>query len=166
LTFIRYFFIFVFIDTAVYFKFLEKLKEFNLKQKNENQSVLDESLESVVKLATIQNEEIIDSGTINTFISLLHWPDSIVFPVLDIARLAVLQANVNDKLCTDEFFELLKQHLRKDAMAANQMLTFRLLANMFLHETGEKLCLRYKNDLLKFILHLTSPLNKNTQVYT
>ncbi|XP_011499197.1 PREDICTED: phospholipase A-2-activating protein isoform X2 [Ceratosolen solmsi marchali] len=142
----------------------EKLKEFNLKQQSEGQSVLEDKLESVIKLALNENQEIIEAETINTLMTLLRWPDSFVFPILDIARLAVLQATVTDKLCTDEFFHLLERHLSKDAIAANQMLTFRLFANMFVHDVGERLCLRYKNELLKFIPDLTSPANKNTQI--
>ena len=117
-----------------------------------------------MKLAENQNREAVDSGAIDTLISLLNWPDSIVFPVLDIARLAVLQKNVNDKFCTEENLNIIKRHLKKEAIASNQMLTFRLLANQFCHENGEKFCLQHKNDILKSIMNLPSLGNKNNQV--
>lgn len=142
----------------------EKLKEFNAKQAIEGQGLSDEKLEAVVKLTANGNKTIADVESINTLMSLLQWPDSIVFPVIDIARLAVLQPSVNDKLCSDKLVNLLKRHLSNSAMAANQMLSFRLLANMFAHEAGEKLCLRHNKDLLTSILELTTPVNKNTQV--
>lgn len=51
---------------------------------------------------TSQNQDAIEAGAITVMRSLLNWPDDIVFPVLDIARLAVLHKNVNEKFCTEE----------------------------------------------------------------
>ncbi|OXU21298.1 hypothetical protein TSAR_011566 [Trichomalopsis sarcophagae] len=65
-------------------------KEFNSKQQAGVQSLPEGKLESVVKLATNQNQEYVQAGSISLLSSLLSWPDPIVFPVLDIARLAVL----------------------------------------------------------------------------
>ena len=142
----------------------DKLKEFNSKQEAGLQNILESKLESVVKLATNQCQEAINAGAINDLVSLLSWPDTVVFPILDVARLAVLQKNVNDKLCTDDLLNLLRRHLTKGAVAANQMLTFRLLANMFNHKAGEELSLCHKNELLKAVLDLPSLGNKNNQV--
>ncbi|CAB0033096.1 unnamed protein product [Trichogramma brassicae] len=96
--------------------------------------------------------------------ALLSWPESVVFPVLDVARLAVLQKPVNDCLCTDNLIKAISQHLEKDAIEANQMLTFRLLANMFVHPQGEKLGLKYSGEIFKAIMHLPSLRGKHTQV--
>ncbi|XP_001606082.1 phospholipase A-2-activating protein isoform X4 [Nasonia vitripennis] len=142
----------------------DKLKEFNSKQQAGVQSLPEGKIESVVKLATNQNQESVQAGSISLLSSLLSWPDPVVFPVLDIARLAVLQKNVNDQFCTEDLLHLVKRHLKTDAVVSNQMLTFRLLANMFCHEKGEKLGLQHRTDMLKAILDLPSLGNKNNQV--
>lgn len=145
-------------------KIAGKLNEFNSSQEVGLQSI-PVSMDLVVQLATTNNQEVIDAGLIDILISLLSWPTSIVFPVLDVARLAVLYKNVNDTLCTDKLISLISPHLEKDALESNQMLTFRLLSNMFCHSAGEKLGLKYKNELLKAIKELPTLRGKNNQVY-
>lgn len=44
------------------------------------------------------------------------------------------------------------------------MLTYRLLANMFCHEAGEKLGLQYKDELIESIIKMCPQGNKNNQV--
>ncbi|XP_058792749.1 phospholipase A-2-activating protein isoform X2 [Phymastichus coffea] len=139
---------------------LGKLKEFNAKP--EVQCLAEDKLESIVKLATNAHQEALMSGAISYLMSLLNWPDEFVFPALDIARLAVLQKSINEQFCTDEFLSLIGRYLQKQS--TNQMLTFRILANMFCHETGERLALRCKDDVLNAILAFSSPGNKNLQV--
>lgn len=96
--------------------------------------------------------------------TLLDWPDEIVFPALDIARLAVLRGAVNESLCTEGLLQVARRHIITTAVPANQMLTFRLLANMFTHESGERLGLRHKDEVLKALLDLKSLGSKNNQV--
>lgn len=145
--------------------FLEKLKEFNAKQEISSQNVSEDKLEFVAKLANnSENQQAVVSGAITTLKILLDWPDNLLFPVLDIARLSVLHKNVNSKLCNEELFAAVKKHLQKDADPPNQMLTLRLLANMFHHEEGEKLCLRFAKDVLQAVEELSTVGNKNNQV--
>ncbi|XP_043601980.1 phospholipase A-2-activating protein [Bombus pyrosoma] len=142
---------------------LEKLKELNDKQ-SDPLKVSSDKLESLVKLAGDQAPEQLKTDTLNTLKTLLNWPDDVLFPVLDITRLAVLCREVNDVLCTEELLQIVKKHIETNALPSNQMLTFRLLANMFSHERGEKLCLNSKDEILKLLSELESLTNKNNQV--
>ena len=105
-----------------------------------------------------------DSNAVRALLKLLDWPESIVFPALDVARLAVLRKSANDNICTDEIFNIACRHLKCRSIEANQMLTFRFLANMFAHERGELLGLLHKDVVLKALIELQSLGNKNNQV--
>ncbi|CAL7942520.1 unnamed protein product [Xylocopa violacea] len=142
---------------------LEKIRELNAKQ-NDPFKVSNDKLESLVKLAGDQAPEQLKTNALTTLKTLLSWPDDVLFPVLDITRLAVLCKEVNDVLCTEELLQIVKKHIKPDALPSNQMLTFRLLANMFSHERGEKLCLNCKDEILKLLSELESLANKNNQV--
>lgn len=121
-------------------------------------------MEAVGKLTSDGVTEEFRNNGISTLKSLLDWPNDTVFPVLDIARLTVLHKEVNDQLCTEELLPVIRRHIKSDATSSNQMLTFRLLANMFQHEKGEKLCLDYRDEMLGSLLILQSLGNKNNQV--
>ena len=125
------------------------------------QRILDDKLESAVKLA---GEESVTPGAIGVLKSLLYWPSEIVFPALDVARLAILRKEVNEELCDEELMQFLRRHINENSLQANQMLSFRLLANMFAHEKGEKFGLEYRDEILKSLLNLSSLGNKNNQV--
>ncbi|XP_014216558.1 phospholipase A-2-activating protein [Copidosoma floridanum] len=147
----------------------EKLKEFNLKMAATTDKIPEERLEWVVKLATKEHEEAVQAGAIDTLMSLLNWPDSMIFPVLDITRLAVLHKTVNDKVCTDELMKSIEKHLTSSAAAANRMLAYRLLSNMFCHAKGEKCCLDNMQSHItlvkqQFPSRQPTPGNKNNQV--
>lgn len=127
--------------------------------------ITEEKLDAIRELASNQeSSEQLRNSAINILKNLLDWPDNAVFPVLDIARLTVLHKEVNDLLCTEELLRVIRRHLKSDAFSSNQMLTFRLIANMFQHEKGEKLCLDHRDEILEFLLDLRSFGNKNNQV--
>lgn len=128
------------------------------------QRIPDAKLEAVVNVARGQVQQA-DAETNSTLWTLLEWPNEFVFPVLDIARLAVLQKSPNDNLCNDNLVPVIKRHLSPDAVAANQMLIFRLLANMFNHESGEKFGLQYAESVLDVLLKLSSLGSKHNQVF-
>ncbi|XP_011697767.1 PREDICTED: phospholipase A-2-activating protein [Wasmannia auropunctata] len=141
----------------------EKLHELNAKQES-TYKVPEEKLDAIEKLMSNQITEEFRTRAIDALKSFLDWPNDTVFPALDIARLAVLHKEVNDQLCTEELLPVIRRHIRSDATSSNQMLTFRLMANMFQHEKGEKLCLDYRDEILKSLLDLQSLGNKNNQV--
>ncbi|XP_017880052.1 phospholipase A-2-activating protein [Ceratina calcarata] len=150
------------LEQANLVQILEKLKEFNGKQ-SDSLRVSEDKLESLVKLAD-QTPKQLTTDTLSILRMLLNWPSEVLFPVLDITRLAVLSKDVNDVLCTDELLQIVKKHLKPNALPSNQMLTFRLLANMFSHERGEKLCINCKDEILTLLSELKSLTNKNNQV--
>ncbi|XP_014481600.1 PREDICTED: phospholipase A-2-activating protein [Dinoponera quadriceps] len=141
----------------------DKLRELNTKQES-MYKIPEEKLEAVGKLTSDGVSEEVRINAISTLKSLLNWPNDIVFPALDIARLTVLHKEVNDQLCTEELLPIIRRHVKSDATSSNQMLTFRLLANMFQYEKGEKLCLDNKDEMLGSLLSLQSFGNKNNQV--
>ncbi|XP_057317804.1 phospholipase A-2-activating protein [Microplitis mediator] len=151
------------LEQANYAAILEKIKEFNSQLGECLQRIPDVKLEAVVNVARGQVQQA-DAETISTLWTLLEWPNEFVFPVLDIARLAVLQKSPNDNLCNDNLVPVIKRHLSPDAVAANQMLIFRLLANMFNHESGEKFGLQYADSVLDVLLKLPSLGSKHNQV--
>ncbi|KYM96719.1 PREDICTED: phospholipase A-2-activating protein [Cyphomyrmex costatus] len=142
---------------------LEKLHELNTKQENIFK-ITEEKLNAIEKFMNNQVSEEITAGAISALKSSLDWPNTMVFPALDIARLAILHKEINDELCTEELLSVIRRHIKSDAILSNQMLTFRLIANMFQHEKGEKLCLDYKDEILTSLLDLQSLGNKNNQV--
>lgn len=141
----------------------EKLHELNAKQES-MYKIPEEKLEAIQNLMSNQVSEEFRTSAISALKSFLDWPNDTVFPALDIARLAVLHKEINDQLCTEELLPVIRRHIKSDATSSNQMLTFRLLANMFHHEKGEKLCLDYRDEILKSLLDLQSLGNKNNQV--
>ena len=91
----------------------------------------------------------------------------ILFPVLDVTRLAVRNAAINSDLCSGDMGDQLIGHLRRflsDSVTANQMLSIRILCNMLLHPEGEALALRHKDFLLSVLFELTPPFSKQMQV--
>lgn len=142
---------------------LDKLRELNSRQ-NDDSRLPEERLQSIAMLIREDACGELNSDAISTLSLLFKWSDDTVFPVLDITRLAVLQKEANDSLCTDELFETIQKHIKPNANPNNQMLVFRLLANMFSHEKGEKLCLSHKDDVLVQVLQLDSLGTKSNQI--
>jgi PUL domain. len=92
----------------------------------------------------------------------------ILFPVLDVIRLAIRNAAINSALCSgdmgDQLIGRLQHFLLSDSVAANQMLSIRILCNMLSHPDGEALALRHKDFLLSVLFQLTPPFSKQIQV--
>lgn len=147
-----------------------KLHELNSKYldpKQENiYKIPDEKEDAIKELMKNFNQvsEEVRTNAISALKSLVDWPNDTVFPVLDLVRLAVLHKEVNDQLCTEELLPVIRRHIKSDAFRCNQMLTFRLIANMFQHEKGEKLCLDCKDEILKSLLDLPSLGDRQNQV--
>lgn len=89
------------------------------------------------------------------FIFLLVFKD-ILFPILDITRLAVRNKHVNDMLCSNNLImDKLLPHIYGVENSTNQMLAFRCLCNLMHHEKGELLVVKHYEDFLKFIHNLS-----------
>lgn len=145
---------------------LEKLLEFNRTTGDGIHKVQESYLEGVVKLAG--PDATANPLYMQVLKQLLEWPQDIVFPVLDIVRLAVRNADINSDLCSglmgDQLIGHLQRFLVSDSLTANQMLSLRILCNMLSHPEGEALALRHKDYLLSVVFDLTPPFNKQMQI--
>lgn len=88
---------------------------------------------------------------------------------MDIMRLAIRNAAINDCLCTElddnQLFSVLEQHLVPTALPTNQMLALRITCNMMSHPRGEALVISKRHYLLAMVRQLaSSKANKTLQV--
>ncbi|XP_037117699.1 phospholipase A-2-activating protein isoform X1 [Syngnathus acus] len=98
-----------------------------------------------------------------------HWPEDIVFPVLDILRLAVRHPQVNERLCGETEGVGLCDHLlslmRPEGRAANQMLALRILCNCFSSGPGRALLMARREAVLSRAADLAAAVcNKNVHI--
>ncbi|KAG7260753.1 hypothetical protein CRUP_015132 [Coryphaenoides rupestris] len=97
-----------------------------------------------------------------------HWPEDIVFPVLDILRLAVRHPQVNERLCGEAEGVPLCNHLLSlmgpGGRPANQMLALRTLCNCFGGRQGRALLLSQREAVLGRAAELAAACNKNIHV--
>lgn len=144
---------------------LDKLQELNKKLSGGPHQVEDSVLESVVKLAEPQSQ--LDSSSTSTLLKILQWPQDVVFPVLDVARLAVRHANMNQELCDGkngkDLMAMLQLYLQP-APGPNLMLTLRIVSNMLAHAHGEALVIQNASSLLKQLDQYTPPFSKPLEV--
>lgn len=102
--------------------------------------------------------------------SSLSCPPDIVFPILDILRLAVRHPQVNESLCGGDADDgvALCNHLlslmKPQARPANQMLALRTLCNCFSGWRGRALLLAQREAVLSHAADLCSVCNKNIHI--
>lgn len=100
------------------------------------------------------------------FLSL--WTLDIVFPVLDIMRLAVRHPMVNETLCGEAEGVQLCNHLLSlmspEGRPANQMLALRTLCNCFMGRQGRALLLAQRETVLSRAADLAGICNKNIHI--
>uniref|UniRef100_UPI003AAED065 phospholipase A-2-activating protein isoform X2 n=1 Tax=Centroberyx gerrardi TaxID=166262 RepID=UPI003AAED065 len=151
---------------------IAKLKELNdgAPQKHK---LSEEVLESLDRLlvsvcGTSSSEQPPNLQQINLLWKASHWPEDIVFPVLDIMRLAVRHPQVNESLCGEEEGVQLCNHLlslmRPEGRPANQMLALRTLCNCFSGRHGRALLLAQRETVLSRAADLASVCNKNIHI--
>ncbi|XP_062142543.1 phospholipase A-2-activating protein [Drosophila sulfurigaster albostrigata] len=122
-------------DTCDAGKVLDKMKEFNNKLTSTEGKVGDELLQAVIRLT--DKSLALDPTTLEALMLLLKWPAGMLFPVLDILRLAVRH---------EAAFSLLQNshnilsHIvpQLNAAAANQLMVCRCLANALTHAAGRQ----------------------------
>ncbi|PZC79265.1 hypothetical protein B5X24_HaOG216531 [Helicoverpa armigera] len=143
----------------------DKLREFNSKVGDGLSAMTDEQLESVVKLGEMNSTY--NNETISMLKTMLGWPKEILFPVLDVTRLAVRNKEINGQIFDTThgptFIKYLLSLLAPDNLPANQMLAMRVLVNAFSDLPGEMLVLAARESLLHSLICLTH-LNNNAQI--
>ncbi|XP_071385736.1 phospholipase A-2-activating protein isoform X2 [Centroberyx affinis] len=151
---------------------IAKLKELNdgAPQKHK---LSEEVLESLDRLLVSvcgpsSSEQPPNLQQINLLWKASHWPEDIVFPVLDIMRLAVRHPQVNESLCGEEEGVQLCNHLlslmRPEGRPANQMLALRTLCNCFSGRHGRALLLAQRETVLSRAADLAAVCNKNIHI--
>ncbi|XP_037299197.1 phospholipase A-2-activating protein isoform X2 [Manduca sexta] len=143
----------------------EKLKEFNSKIGDGLSPVTDVQLENIVKLGEMNSAY--DVETVALLKKMLEWPKEILFPVLDVTRLAVRNKEINGQIFDTSygpsFVKYLLTLLKPDNLPANIMLSMRILVNAFSDLPGEMLVLAARESVMHSIICLTQ-LNNNAQI--
>lgn len=148
-------------DTGDISVVIRKLKEFNLKAGNA--ALSEEAFESISRMCNtsgaIQNVDIL--------ISLFKWNDDIVFPVLDVLRMAIRFSDNCESIFTKDdgfIMEKLKYYSNCECKSSSTMLVaFRVLCNMFIHPIGQGLIFKNRLELLENITGLNQ-VNKNIEI--
>lgn len=143
----------------------DKLKEFNSKVGDGLTAMTDEELQNIVKLG--EKNTTFNVETITSLKKMLEWPKEILFPVLDITRLAVRNKEINglifDTTFGPMFVKFLLELITPDNLPANIMLAMRVLVNAFSDLPGEMLVLAARESVTHSLFCLTQ-LNNNGQI--
>ncbi|CAH0728958.1 unnamed protein product, partial [Brenthis ino] len=143
----------------------DKLKEFNSKVGDGLSAFTDEQLENIVKLGEMNTT--FNPETVTLLKKMLEWPKEILFPVLDVTRLAVRKKEINGQIFDTNygpnFVKYLLTLLTPDNLPANQMLAMRVLVNAFSDLPGEMLVLAARESVIHALICL-SHLNNNAQI--
>merc|ERR1719414_1268426 len=147
---------------------VNKLKEFN--------SLVPESVRLedslIVELPCLATSVPPSPGPLLTALAtMLSWPDQQVFPALDLVRAVLLhpatQGLLLEKEMLDKIFSAALRNLTKEAPAPAQMLSLRILSNMFASSKGEEMLRTYRDSVLTRIFQELFPIaedNKNIQI--
>ncbi|XP_041976319.1 phospholipase A-2-activating protein [Aricia agestis] len=142
----------------------DKLKEFNSRAGN-SAELTTEQLEEIIKLGDLNT--VASEQTISLLKRILEWPKDILFPALDITRLAVRNKSVNGQLFDTsfgpKFMEFLLSLLTPDNLPANQMLSMRVMVNAFSDLPGEMMVLAARESIAHALLCLNK-LSNNAQI--
>ncbi|XP_036968357.1 phospholipase A-2-activating protein [Acanthopagrus latus] len=151
---------------------ISKLKELNGGAPQEHK-LSEDNLESLEMLLVAVCEPVSSKPPptiqqINLLWKATHWPEDIVFPVLDIMRLAVRHPLVNESLCGEAEGVQLCNHLlslmRPEGRPANQMLALRTLCNCFSGRHGRALLMAQRETVLSHAADLATVCNKNIHI--
>uniref|UniRef100_A0A1A9WEX5 Phospholipase A-2-activating protein n=1 Tax=Glossina brevipalpis TaxID=37001 RepID=A0A1A9WEX5_9MUSC len=115
-------------------KVLDKLREFNQKLPATVERVTESVLRSLLKLAEYPANT--DPTAIEGLKLMLSWPSELLFPVLDICRLALRTESIFIILKSLDFMDLILPHL--STSASNQLMIVRCFANMMNHMAGRQ----------------------------
>ena len=92
----------------------------------------------------------------------------LLFPVLDILRLAIRNQTVNQHFCNEkdgpQFLSFLLACLSPDAPAPNQMLVLRALCNCCVQTSGQSLLLSQRDNIITAIVGLKATDNKHIHI--
>ncbi|XP_063925549.1 phospholipase A-2-activating protein [Zophobas morio] len=144
---------------------LGKLKEFNGKGGDgSNESINESYLEELVKICNGPPD---DPNSFDILFKLMDWPDEIVFPVIDVVRMAVRHKKNNEVIARANNGSILEKLLsfvsENCKIANNVVVALRTLSNLLIHEYGEQLVFEHRFDIVENVTAL-GVLNKNGQI--
>ncbi|GAB0087191.1 phospholipase A-2-activating protein [Sergentomyia squamirostris] len=131
--------------TADLDKILNKLTSFNTENAPNEKKVDSRVLEKAIELAR-SDEKTFQESQITSLKSLLQWPKDILFPVLDITRLAVRNEVICKALLSLEEMKSIVECISDSA--ANQLMALRCLTNMETHQIGRDLVRQLLGQIL------------------
>ncbi|XP_066536882.1 phospholipase A-2-activating protein [Hoplias malabaricus] len=150
---------------------LAKLRELNVNAPEDhrlNGEVLNNLEKLLLMVSDSKSKDLPTAEQIGVLWRTSHWPEDIVFPVLDILRLAVRHPEVNAQLCGGMEGASLCNHLlglmSPQGRPANQMLALRTFCNCFSGSHGRSLLLGQREAVLSRAADLRSVCNKNIHV--
>uniref|UniRef100_UPI00398F4F10 phospholipase A-2-activating protein isoform X2 n=1 Tax=Pristiophorus japonicus TaxID=55135 RepID=UPI00398F4F10 len=152
--------------------FSGKLKELNGCTSAE-QKLSEDDLQILEKfLSIVSSPSVLETPTAEQLEILwkaAQWPEDIVFPVLDILRLAVRHPAVNEHFCSEnystQFSNYLLNKINLQGKPANQMLVLRTVCNCFASQSyGSKLMMSLREAVLSQAIEMKSTSNKNVHI--
>lgn len=88
-----------------------------------------------------------------------------MFPALDILRITVKFQETNEAFCkSPNILEDMFKYWSCDSAAANQILSLKVVCNMFAQPLGFKLCMDNRDKIITRALALKQSKNKNVQI--
>uniref|UniRef100_A0A4W3HKP9 Phospholipase A-2-activating protein n=1 Tax=Callorhinchus milii TaxID=7868 RepID=A0A4W3HKP9_CALMI len=144
---------------------------------NENtlteQKLSSDDLQMLEKLLSIiSNPSTLETPTtqqLDVLWKAAQWPEDILFPVLDILRLAVKHPAVNEHFCSEnyrtQFSNYLLNKINLQGKPANQMLILRTVCNCFASGShGSKLMMSLRETVLSQAIEMRGASNKNIHI--
>ncbi|XP_075682559.1 phospholipase A-2-activating protein isoform X2 [Rhinoderma darwinii] len=157
-------------DQANPVQILGKIKELNECAPEEYRMPEDDliRLDKLLSLVVNTARETVTAQQVDTLWRAVKWPEDIVFPALDILRLAVRNPTVNEMFCSERegsaFTDYLFQIMRPGGKQANQLLVLRTLCNCFSFEAGAKLMMSQRDTVITKAIAVKSVSNKNVHI--
>ncbi|XP_078070417.1 phospholipase A-2-activating protein isoform X3 [Mustelus asterias] len=159
-------------DQANITQIIGKLKELNERTSAE-QKLSEDDLQMLEKFLSIVSTpsalETPTSQQLEILWKAAQWPEDIVFPVLDILRLAMRHPAVNEHFCSGnystQFSNYLLNKINVQGKPANQMLVLRTVCNCFSSPSyGSKLMMSLRERVLSQAIEMRSTSNKNVHI--
>ncbi|XP_054843324.1 phospholipase A-2-activating protein isoform X2 [Eublepharis macularius] len=157
-------------DQANPTQILGKLRELNGNAPEEQQLTEDDLdlLEKLLSIACNTSMETPSAQQLQALLKAISWPADIVFPALDILRLAIKNPSVSESFCSEkdgiQFSSHLIKFLNLGGKQANQMLALRTLCNCFVHPVGQKLMMSQGDLIMSQAIELKLSRNKNIHI--
>jgi phospholipase A-2-activating protein len=142
-----------------------KLREFN-GQMGDGCRLTDLELEQMEVFVAAKSDPTADQ--LSLLWRLLHWPSDVLFPALDVLRHCLSGAVFNTLICQDKdgarFIDYCLELLANDSAITNHRLILRALCNAFQHAAGEALVVAHSESIIKAIVRLHHPAEKQIQI--